>query len=137
MAETASRPDPDALLASVSQTEARSRRAKLKVYFGFAPGVGKTYAMLEGARRIAAEGTDVVVGAVETHGRAETEALLAGLELLPRRPVEYRGVVLQEFDLEGALARARPHQRPRRPPCEAVAGRARSARCGDRGPHHP
>ena len=105
MAETASRPDPDALLASVSQTEARSRRAKLKVYFGFAPGVGKTYAMLEGARRIAAEGTDVVVGAVETHGRAETEALLAGLELLPRRPVEYRGVVLQEFDLEGALAR--------------------------------
>src|SRR5262245_44523760 len=102
MTETASRPDPDALLASVNQTEARSRRAKLKVYFGFAPGVGKTYAMLESARRIAAEGTDVVVGAVETHGRAETESLLAGLELLPRRPVEYRGVVLQEFDLEGA-----------------------------------
>lgn len=99
------RPDPDALLRRVQADEAKEKRARLKLFFGFAPGVGKTYAMLESARRLKAEGQDVVVGCVETHGRAETARLLDGLEILPRRRVEYRGTVLQELDLAGALAR--------------------------------
>ena len=100
------RRDPDALLARVQAEEARSRRGKLKVFFGANPGVGKTFAMLEEARARKAEGVDVVVGVAETHGRGETAALLGGLEVLPRRPVEYRGVQLEEFDLDAALARA-------------------------------
>src|SRR5262245_27543302 len=99
------RVDPDALLQRVTESEARARRAKLKLYFGFAPGVGKTYAMLETARGLKADGLDVVVGCVETHGRKETEALLAGLEVLPRHEVAYRGGSLQEFDLEATLRR--------------------------------
>lgn len=78
---------------------------RLKIFFGAAPGVGKTYSMLEAARQRRTEGVDVVVGWVETHGRAETAALLDGLEQLPARPVEYRGLTLREFDLEAALAR--------------------------------
>ena len=78
---------------------------KLKVFFGAAPGVGKTYAMLAAARARRAAGVDVIAGLVDTHGRAETEALLAGLEQLPPRLVTYRGATLQEFDLAGALAR--------------------------------
>jgi two-component system sensor histidine kinase KdpD len=103
--EADARADPDALLKRLEEAEARTRRAKLKIFFGFAPGVGKTFAMLEAARRLRAENVDVVVGCVETHGRAETQALVDGLEILPRRPIEHRGVVLPEFDLEGALAR--------------------------------
>jgi two-component system sensor histidine kinase KdpD len=103
--ELGTRADPDALLKRVTEAEERARRAKLKIYFGFAPGVGKTFAMLEGARSLAAEGVDVVVGCVETHGRKETEALAAGLEVVARRTVEYRGVVLHEFDLEATLDR--------------------------------
>ena len=99
------RPDPDALLAQVKAEEARANRGRLKIYFGASPGVGKTYTMLEAARREQAEGTEVVVGVAETHGRAETAALLAGLSVLPRRSVEHRGVKLEELDLEGALAR--------------------------------
>jgi two-component system sensor histidine kinase KdpD len=99
------RPDPEALLARVKEEEARARRGKLKVFFGAAAGVGKTYAMLEAARELRADGVDVVVGYVETHRRAETEALLAGLELLPRRAVDYRGTTLEEFDLDAALRR--------------------------------
>ena len=99
------RPDPDALLARVKEQEARQRRGRLKVFFGAAAGVGKTYAMLEAAREQRADGVDVVVGWVETHGRAETEALLEGLEILPPRLVEHRGAVLREFDLDAALAR--------------------------------
>jgi two-component system sensor histidine kinase KdpD len=99
------RPDPDALLERVKQEETRSARGKLKVFFGAAAGVGKTFAMLEAAREQRAQGVDVVVGLVETHGRAETEALLAGLEVLPPRLVPYRGAVLREFDLDAALAR--------------------------------
>jgi two-component system, OmpR family, sensor histidine kinase KdpD len=99
------RPDPEALLARVKEEEARTRRGKLKVFFGAAAGVGKTYAMLEAAREQHADGVDVVVGYVETHRRAETEALLNGLEILPRRALEYRGTVLHEFDLDAALAR--------------------------------
>ncbi len=99
------RPDPDALLARVKEEEARQARGKLKVFLGAAAGVGKTYAMLEAAHARRAEGTDVLVGWVDTHGRAETEALLKGLEILPRRPIEYRGTILTEFDLDTALTR--------------------------------
>jgi len=99
------RPDPDALLARVQEEEARRRRGKLKVFFGAAAGVGKTYAMLEAAREQHADGVDIVVAYVELHGRAETEALLQGLEILPRRAVDYRGATLHELDLDGALAR--------------------------------
>jgi two-component system sensor histidine kinase KdpD len=99
--EERGRPEPEALLAEA----AREGRGRLKVYLGMAPGVGKTYAMLEGARRLKADGCDVVIGIVETHGRAETEALLEGFEILPRRPVAYRGVMLDEFDIDAALAR--------------------------------
>ena len=95
------RPSPDALLKA-AQKEARG---KFKIFFGAAPGVGKTYEMLVAARRRKAEGVDVVVGVVETHGRAETEAQLAGLEIIPRKHVEYRGQVLEEMDLDTILAR--------------------------------
>jgi two-component system, OmpR family, sensor histidine kinase KdpD len=99
------RPDPDALLARVKEEETRQRRGELKVFFGAAAGVGKTFAMLEAAREQVTTGVDVVIGVVETHGRADTEALLGGLEVLPRRAIDYRGTQLTEFDLDGALAR--------------------------------
>jgi two-component system sensor histidine kinase KdpD len=102
---THQRPDPDALLQRVRAEEARERRGQLKVFLGASPGVGKTFTMLETARAKRAEGLDVVVGVVETHGRAETGRLLEGLEVLLRRSVEYRGVRLEEFDLDAALAR--------------------------------
>src|SRR5436190_19677482 len=102
---SAVRPDPDALLARVQREEAKAKRGKLKVFFGATAGVGKTYAMLEDARALKATGVDVVVGYVEPHGRAETEALLQGLEALPLRPIPYHGVTLKEFDLDVALAR--------------------------------
>ncbi|HZV64700.1 MAG TPA: two-component system sensor histidine kinase KdpD [Telluria sp.] len=99
------RPDPDALLAQVQEDERRAARGKLRIYFGASAGVGKTYAMLAAARAMCDAGREVLVGVVETHGRVETAALLAGLEVLPLRNVEYRGKVLAEFDLDGALAR--------------------------------
>ena len=99
------RPDPDALLARVQREEAKAQRGKLKIFFGATAGVGKTYGMLEEARRRKAAGEDVVVGYVEPHGRAETEALLEGLEQLPYLKVAYRGATLREFDLDAALAR--------------------------------
>jgi two-component system sensor histidine kinase KdpD len=95
------RPDPDALLAEAK----RAGRGELRVFLGMAPGVGKTFAMLSSAQRRRAEGLDVVVGVVETHGRRETEALCDGLEILPRRPFEYRARTLLEFDLDAALTR--------------------------------
>ncbi|WP_165223910.1 sensor histidine kinase [Affinirhizobium pseudoryzae] len=95
------RPDPDALLALAE----KDRRGKLTVFLGAAPGVGKTYAMLSRAKRLKADGVDVVVGLVETHGRSETAALLDGLEILPRRRVAHSGRMLEEFDLDGALER--------------------------------
>src|SRR5256885_8036751 len=94
------RPNPDALLTRVQQEETHQARGKLKIFFGATAGVGKTYAMLEAAHARRAEGVDVVVGWVDTHGQAETEALLHGLELLPRRPVTYRGTTLDAFDLD-------------------------------------
>jgi two-component system sensor histidine kinase KdpD len=95
------RPDPDALLALAGK-EARGR---LWVFLGAAPGVGKTYAMLARARALKRDGTDVVVGLVETHGRGETAALTEGLEILPRRAIYYRGQTIEEFDLDAALMR--------------------------------
>lgn len=102
---TDGRPDPDALLALANAEEERARRGRLKVFFGATAGVGKTFAMLEAARELKRRGLDVVVGWVDTHGRAETEALLEGLEVLPPRVEEHRGVRLREFDLDAALAR--------------------------------
>ncbi|ETX30390.1 sensor histidine kinase [Roseivivax isoporae] len=95
------RPDPDALL----EEAAGEGRGRLKIFLGAAPGVGKTYAMLEAARRRAAEGVDVAAGVVETHGRGETEALLAGLEVLPKRAHFYRERILHEMDLETLIER--------------------------------
>jgi two-component system, OmpR family, sensor histidine kinase KdpD len=99
------RPDPDTLLAAVQKEETRQQRGKLKIFLGMAAGVGKTYAMLEAARAQQAGGVDVVVGVVETHGRAETELLLQGLEIIPRRQIDYRGAVLAEMDTDAILAR--------------------------------
>ena len=99
------RPDPDELLRRVKAEEARAGRGKLRIFFGFAPGVGKTYRMLQVARELALHERDVVIGFVETHRRAETVALTDGLEALARKPVHYRGHTLEEFDLDGALAR--------------------------------
>jgi two-component system, OmpR family, sensor histidine kinase KdpD len=99
------RPDPDALLAQIRQDEQRQGRGKLRIYFGSSAGVGKTYAMLVAARKLAAEGMDVLAGVVETHGRSETAAMLLGLPQLPPAQIEYRGKTLAEFDLDGALAR--------------------------------
>ena len=102
----AERPDPDELLRRVVEEERRAERGKLTIFFGAAPGVGKTYAMLEVARaEMDQEKRDVVVGVVETHGRYETAAMVLGLELLPQRQVTYRSVQVQEFDLDAALAR--------------------------------
>ena len=101
------RPDPDRLLAQVQAEEAKAKRGRMRVFFGASAGVGKTYAMLEAARSARAAGTDVVVGYVEPHGRAETERLLEGLERLPTLAVHYRGIVRHEFDLDTAL-----HRRP-------------------------
>ena len=95
------RPDPDALMAAARQ----EGKGRLKIFLGAAPGVGKTWQMLAAARPRVAEGLDVMVGVVETHGRAETEAQIGNLPVLPRRSIAYRGQVLQEFDLDAALAR--------------------------------
>ena len=95
------RPEPEAFLAEAG----KEGRGKLKIFLGAAPGVGKTYAMLMAARQRAAEGVDVLIGVVETHGRAETEALIRDLPVLPRRPKFYRGRILHEMDLDALVAR--------------------------------
>ena len=97
------RPSPEALLEAARREE--NRVGKLRIFVGAAPGVGKTYAMLETARARKKDGYDVVVAVVETHGRKETEALLEGLEIVPRRLVEYKGRSLEEMDLDGVIAR--------------------------------
>src|SRR5687768_9200785 len=100
------RSDPDELSRRVVAEEKRETRGKLTIFFGAAPGVGKTYAMLEVARaEMEREKRDVVVGVIETHGRYETGALVLGLELLPRRSVRSPGVAVHAFDLDAALAR--------------------------------
>jgi len=95
------RPSPDALLRETQQCE----QGRLKIFLGAAPGVGKTYEMLTTARAKKAEGVDVAVGVVETHGRKETEALLEGFEIIPRQSISYKGHVLTEMDLDAILAR--------------------------------
>jgi two-component system sensor histidine kinase KdpD len=97
------RPSPEALLEAARREE--SQNGRLKIFVGAAPGVGKTYAMLENARAKLKAGVDVVVGAVETHGRQETQALLDGLEIVPRRRFEYRDQVIEEMDLDALIAR--------------------------------
>ncbi len=99
------RPDPDALLARVQAEETQQQRGRLKIFFGMAPGVGKTYAMLEAARKVAKEGVDLIVGYVEPHARPETYALVMGLDVLPKKMVDYRGHLIPEFDLVLALER--------------------------------
>ena len=102
------RPDPDVLLAHVQAQERRASRGKLRIYFGASAGVGKTYAMLSAAHKLQAEGQEVLIGVVETHGRRETLALLDGLPLLPPKAIEYRDKTLSEFDIDSALARNPP-----------------------------
>src|SRR5512136_481636 len=99
----AKRPDPDALLKEVEREE--TKKGRLKIFVGYAPGVGKTYAMLNEAHVLKKRGEDVVVGIVETHGRIETEALLKGLEVIPRRRTEYQSISLLELDLDAILSR--------------------------------
>src|SRR5579884_1465135 len=97
------RPSPEALLEAARREE--SRVGKLRIFVGAAPGVGKTYEMLQSARARRKDGYDVVIGVVETHGRKETEALLEGLEVVPRQRIEYRGQLLDEMDLDAIIAR--------------------------------
>src|SRR5258707_10362036 len=99
----AERPDPDALLSRMKREEAAASRGKLKIFFGMSPGVGKTYAMLQAARQKQAEGCEVVVGIVETHGRKETEALMEGMPIMPRTQIEYRGKKIDAMDLDRIL----------------------------------
>jgi two-component system, OmpR family, sensor histidine kinase KdpD len=99
------RPSPDALLRRLQDDAERARRGRLRIFFGFAPGVGKTWSMLSLAQRLRAQGTEVVVGWIDTHGRADTAALLEGIEALPHRVTSWRGVHVEEFDLDAALRR--------------------------------
>ena len=101
--DTEYRPSPEALLEAARREERRI--GKLRIFVGAAPGVGKTYEMLQQARARRKDGYDVVVGIVETHGRPETEALLEGLEIIPRRRVDYKGMVIEEMDLDAIIGR--------------------------------
>src|ERR1700704_2459012 len=92
---------PESLLAKLKQAE----RARLRVYIGAAPGVGKTYQMLEDAHQLKRQGVDIVIAVIETHGREETAALVGELDPLPLRRIEYRGVTLEEMDVEAVLTR--------------------------------
>src|SRR5579884_1720486 len=95
------RPPPEQFLSLIREQQ----RGRLKLYLGFAAGVGKTYEMLQEAHRLKRQGVDVVAAIVETHGRDETAALLDGLEQVPRCKIEYRGVLLEEMDVDAVLRR--------------------------------
>ncbi|MCA1935064.1 MAG: sensor histidine kinase KdpD, partial [Asticcacaulis sp.] len=97
------RPDPDKLLALVSHDAGGLSRGRLKIFFGASAGVGKTFAMLSEARRLHAEGRNVIIGVAEHHNRPETLALLDGLPVLPQKTIDHRGVSVREFDLDAAL----------------------------------
>lgn len=99
------RRNPDSFLALLKEEQNQNSSGRLKIFFGYAPGVGKTYAMLEDAKKLKAENVDVVVGVVETHGRDATQALLDGHEQISRRTLNYKGNELKEFDLDAAIAR--------------------------------
>lgn len=105
MSTEETRPNPDVLLAQIEKEEQQKTRGRLKIFLGYVAGVGKTYAMLEAAHQRKEEGVDVVVAYVETHGRKETERMLSGLEVIPRRQIEYHGTTLTEMDLDAVLAR--------------------------------
>src|ERR1041385_3833482 len=104
-AEDHIRPDPDALLNTLKKEEAEEGKGRLKIFFGMSAGVGKTYDMLKSAHEAKSKGIDVVIGYVETHKRPETEALLAGLPVIPRKSYPYRGTILEEMDLDAILTR--------------------------------
>ena len=99
------RPDPDELLKLITAEEARENRGKLTIYFGYAPGIGKTYSMLSDAQSLRKEGKDVVIGWLQTHGRKETESLAEGLAFVPTLDIEYSGIHLKEMDLQAILDR--------------------------------
>ena len=99
------RPNPDQLLEKINKEAEKQKRGRLKIFFGACAGVGKTFAMLNAARNLQLENVDVIVGIVETHGRAGTAAQLPGLAVLPLKTLNYRGRELTEFDLDAALAR--------------------------------
>jgi two-component system sensor histidine kinase KdpD len=103
MEEKNLRPDPDALLKEIEKDDVK--KGRLKIFLGYAPGVGKTFAMLNDAHVLKKRGLDVVVGFIETHKRVETEALLADLEMIPRKIIEYKGLLVSEMDLDAILAR--------------------------------
>ena len=105
MSSEPTRPDPDQLLAQIQAEEQQQKRGRLKIFLGYAAGVGKTYAMLEAAHQRKSEGVDVVVGYVETHKRVETEALVAGLEIIPPRQITYHNIQLAEMDIDAILKR--------------------------------
>lgn len=100
-----SRPDPDELLRRVIEEETKEHRGKLTIYFGYAPGVGKTYSMLNDARNLWQEGKDVVIGWLQTHGRKETESFAEGMEFVTPKTIDYNGIQLKELDLEAVLLR--------------------------------
>jgi two-component system sensor histidine kinase KdpD len=102
------RPNPDELLAALAKEEEKSKRGKLKIFFGMCAGVGKTYTMLQTAHDEKKKGNDIVVGYVETHNRKETSALVNGFEIIPRKSIEYKSTSVQEMDLDAILAR-KPH----------------------------
>ena len=139
------RPDPDELLDKLQRDEEKRQRGRLKIFFGASAGVGKTYAMLQAARRRADEGADVVVGIAETHGRSETAALLEGLDVLPlahdrvSRPQARRVRSRRRARAQAAAdsrRRTRAFECAGRAPSEALAGRLRTARRGHRRLHH-
>ena len=139
------RPTAEEMLARIGGGDATRERGRLRVYLGMAPGVGKTFRMLEEGHRRTARGTDLVVGFVEAHGRPETEKLLAGLEIVPRRHVEHRGVAIEEMDTDAILARAPAvalvdelahTNAPGSAPHEALGGRPDAARCRHRRREH-
>jgi two-component system sensor histidine kinase KdpD len=99
------RPDPDELLASLKQEEEFGKRGKLKIFFGMCAGVGKTYTMLQTARIDKSKGEDVIIGYIETHNRQETIALVEGIEIIPRKKIEYKGIWLEETDLDAIISR--------------------------------
>ena len=105
MATTDNRPDPDELLAALKLEEEKSKRGKLKIFFGMCAGVGKTYTMLEAAKAEKLKGTDIIIGYVETHNRKETAELLDGFQIIPRKSYQYKSTTVQEMDLDAILAR--------------------------------
>ena len=99
------RPDPDELLASIKLEEDQSKKGKLKIFFGMCAGVGKTFSMLESAHIDKSKGKDIVIGYIETHNRPDTNELLRGFEIIPRKVVEYKGTRLEDADTEAIITR--------------------------------